>query len=138
MHVRIGALVMAHVISFITSRFDIAAEKPNPINPIAGQSVLLWLKAELLRADYQVTEPDAEDWGWYMDVQDADAAYLVGASADAEAPLEWTVQVHKHRSMTDRLLGRNKMAADDRLSALIERLIRADGAMQQISVAREA
>jgi len=129
---------MAHVISFITSRFDIAAEKPNPINPIAGQSVLLWLKAELLRADYQVTEPDAEDWGWYMDVQDADAAYLVGASADAEAPLEWTVQVHKHRSMTDRLLGRNKMAADDRLSALIERLIRADGAMQQISVAREA
>lgn len=104
----------------------------------AGQSVLLWLKAELLRADYQVTEPDAEDWGWYMDVQDADAAYLVGASADAEAPLEWTVQVHKHRSMTDRLLGRNKMAADDRLSALIERLIRADGAMQQISVAREA
>ncbi len=129
---------MAHVISFITSRFDIAAEKPNPINPIAGQSVLLWLKAELLRADYQVTEPDTEDWGWYMDVQDADAAYLVGASADAEAPLEWTVQVHKHRSMTDRLLGRNKMAADDRLSALIERLIRADGAMQQISVAREA
>jgi hypothetical protein len=129
---------MAHVISFITSRFDIAAEKPNPINPIAGQSVLLWLKAELLRADYQVTEPDAEDWGWYMDVQDADAAYLVGASADAEAPLEWTVQVHKHRSMTDRLLGRNKMAADDRLSALIERLIRADGAMQQISVPREA
>jgi hypothetical protein len=141
MHVRIGALAMAHVISFITSRFDIAAEKPNPINPIAGQSVLLWLKAELLRADYQVTEPDTEDWGWYMDVQDADAVYLVGASADAEgplAPLEWTVQVHKHRSMTDRLLGRNKMAADDRLSALIERLIRADGAMQQISVPREA
>jgi hypothetical protein len=129
---------MAHVISFITSRFDIAAEKPNPINPIAGQSVLLWLKAELLRADYQVTEPDAEDWGWYMDVQDADAAYLVGASADAEGPLEWTVQVHKHRSMTDRLLGRNKMAADDRLSALIERLVRADAVMQQISVVREA
>jgi len=132
---------MAHVISFITSRFDVAAEKPNPINPIAGQSVLLWLKAELLRADYQVTEPDTEDWGWYMDVRDADGGYLVGASADAEAPsapLEWTVQVHKHRSMTDKRLGRNKMAADDRLSALIERLVRADDTMQQVSVAREA
>ena len=132
---------MAHVISFLTSRFDIAAEKPNPINPIAGQSVLLWLKTELLHAGYQVTDPDTEDWGWYMDAQDAHAAYLVGASADAEptaAPVEWTVQVHKHRSMTDKLLGRNKMADDDPLSALIEGLIRADATMQQIAVAREA
>lgn len=141
MRVRIGALGMAQVISFTTSRFDIAAEKPNPINPIAGQSVLLWLKAELLRAGYQVTEPDTEDWGWYMDVHDGGAAYLVGASADVEAlpaPVEWTVQVHKHRSMTDKLLGRNRMTGDDPLSALIERLVRADSTLQQVSVIEEA
>jgi len=130
---------MAHVISFTTSRFDITAEKPNPINPIAGQSVLLWLKAELVRASYRVTEPDTEDWGWYMDVQDADAAYLVGASADAEpesSPVEWTVQVDKHRSMTDKVLGRNKMTDEDPLFALIERLVRADTAIQQVSVTK--
>lgn len=141
MRVRIGAFAMTHVISFITSRFDVAAEKPNPINPIAGQSVLLWLKVELLRAGCQVTEPDTEDWGWYMDVRHADVAYLVGASADAEAssaPVEWTVQVHRHRSMADKLRGRNKMAADDPLSALIERLVREDGTAQQVSVTREA
>jgi len=130
---------MAHVISFTTSRFDITAEKPNPINPIAGQSVLLWLKAELVRASYRVTEPDTEDWGWYMDVQAADAAYLVGASADAEppsSPVEWTVQVLKHRSMTEKLLGRNKMTDEDPLFALIERLVRADTAIEQVSVTK--
>ena len=130
---------MAHVISFTTTRFDISTEKPNPINPIAGQSVLLWLKAELLLANYRVTEPDTEDWGWYMDVKDGTAAYLVGASADADPqprPVEWTVQVHKHRSMTDRLLGRNTMAADDPLFALIERLVRADSTLHQVTVSR--
>ena len=133
------APAMAQVISFTTSRFDVAAETPNPTNPIAGQSVLLWLKAELSRQNYRVTEPDTEDWGWYMDVQGDGGAYLVGASADAEtqsAPVEWTVQVHRHRSITDKLLGRNKMAMDDPLFALIERLVRADSRMQQISVSR--
>ena len=132
---------MAHVISFTTSRFDVAGETANPTNPIAGQSVLLWLKAELSRQNYRVTEPDTEDWGWYMDVQGGGGVtYLVGASADAEtlsAPVEWTVQVHRHRSITDKLLGRNKMAMDDPLFALIERLVRADSRMQQISVSRD-
>jgi hypothetical protein len=128
---------MAHLISFTTARFDVSAEAPNPINPIAGQSVLLWLRAELLQANYQVTEPDTEDWGWYMDVRDGEVVYLVGASADAEpldAPVEWIVQVHKHRSITDKLLGRHRMAAADPLFALIERIIRADSRLQQVSV----
>ena len=131
---------MPHLISFATTRFDPAAEKPNPINPIAGHSVLLWLKDELVRANYRVTEPDAEDWGWYMDVHDAAAAYMVGASADPAAspgPVEWMIQVHKHRSMSDKLLGRNKMTADDRLSAAIERLVRADATVQHVSVTRD-
>ena len=73
---------MAHIISFTTDRFNVSSEKPNPINPIAGQSVLLWLRDELLTAQYRVTEPDAEDWGWYIDVECAAASYLVGASAE--------------------------------------------------------
>src|SRR5580765_7286326 len=103
---------MAHVISFTTDRFDISAERPNSINPIAGQSVLLWLREELSRAQYRVTEPDTEDWGWYIDVETTAASYLVGASGEAVDPtptFAWVVQVHKERSMTDKLLGRNKM-----------------------------
>ena len=128
---------MAAVISFTTDRFDIAAETPNPINPIAGQSVLLWLREELIRAQYRVTEPDTEDWGWYMQVEGAGGSYMVGASADAAdaaPPVEWIVQVHKDRSMKDKLLGRGRMAPDDPLVALIARIVRADSRLRDVSV----
>jgi len=131
---------MAHVISFMTARFDMSKEPPNRINPIAGQSVLVWLRQELSTAGYKSTEPDTEDWGWYIDVEAGGASYLVGASGDAEGStpdVEWTLQIHKVRSMKDRLLGRNKMASDDPLSALVESLIRADSRIEQISVDRD-
>ena len=132
---------MAHLISFKTSRFDVTTEPPNPVNPIAGQRVLAWLRSELESAHYSTSEPDTEDWGWYIDVKGADVAYLVGASADAESAttdIEWTIQVHKHRSLTDKVLGRNKMAADDPLVALIERIVRTDPQMSEVSVDRDA
>lgn len=132
---------MAHVITFKTSRFDVTKETPNPYNPIAGQSVLTWLRPELEKVQYRTTEPDTEDWGWYMDAHGTEAAYMIGASADAEGSgggnVEWTVQVHKHRSAKDKILGRNKMAADDSLSALIERIVRADLQMTEVTVDRE-
>jgi len=131
---------MAHIVSFRTSKFDVSAETPNPINPIAGQSVLKWLRAELAKADYTATEPDTEDWGWYMDVAGNDGSYLVGASADADAStpdVEWVVQVHRHRSMSDKLFGRNKMAPDDPLAALTERIVRGDSQISDVSVERE-
>ena len=131
---------MAHVVSFSTRKFDVSAETPNPINPIAGQSVLTWLRAELAKAQYTATEPDTEDWGWYIDVTGNDGSYLVGASADADGStpnVEWVIQVHKHRSFTDKVFGRNKMVADDSLAALIERIVRADPQISDVSVERE-
>ncbi len=130
---------MAHVISFRTYKFDVNAEAPNPINPIAGQSVLTWLRAELAKAHYTATEPDTEDWGWYIDVTGNGGSYLVGASADADSTpnVEWVIQVHKHRSFTEKVFGRNKMVADDSLAALIERIVRANPQISDVSVERE-
>jgi hypothetical protein len=131
---------MAHVISFRTARFDVSKETRNPINPIAGEGVLNWLRPALERAHYRTTAPSTEDWGWYVDVEGGGASYLVGASADAEDPnpeRDWTIQVHKHRSLKDKLLGRHKMTPDDPLSALIERIVREDDSILQIEVDRE-
>ena len=131
---------MAHVIEFTTSRFDISKETPNPINPIAGQSVLSWLRQELIRAGYTVSEPATEDWGWYVGVEKDGASYLVGASADAEnaaADVDWVIQVHKSRSLKDRMFGSNTMAVDDPLVALIEKVIRSDNTIQNVSSTRE-
>ena len=54
---------MARVVRFTTSLFDVAKERPNPINPIPGESLLLWLREKSLPR-VQVSERDAEDWGW--------------------------------------------------------------------------
>ncbi len=132
---------MAHVITFTTSRFDVTKEPPNPINPIAGHGVLAWLRGELQKNQYRTTEPDAEDWGWYMDAHGGDASYMVGASGDAEtgtADVEWTIQVHKRRSAMDKIRGRNAMAADDPLSAVIERILHADSSVTGITVDTES
>jgi hypothetical protein len=102
--------------------------------------VLLWLREELLRAKYGVTEPDTEDWGWYIHVEGAGVSYLVGASAEAADPtptLAWIVQVHKNRSMKEKVLGQNKMAADDPLFALIEKIVRGDSRIEQVSITRD-
>ena len=132
---------MAHLVSFRTARFDPRAEDPNPVNPIAGQSVLRWLRGELANAQCTVTEPSTEDWGWYVDVEAAGAHYLVGASGDAEGStreIEWILQVHKHRSLKEKIFGQNKMVADDPLVALIERIVRADPQISDVSVDRNA
>jgi hypothetical protein len=131
---------MAHVISFSTTRFDLSKETPNPINPIGGQSVLMWLGEELAKAGYHSTEPEAEDWGWYMDVEGGGVSYLVGASGDPESPgpmVEWVVQVHRSRSIKEKVLGKGRIAADDPLVAAIERIVRADSTLEQVSVERD-
>lgn len=128
------------VVTFRTARFDLLTETPNPINPLAGQSVLLWLREEIVKSGYFVTEPETEDWGWYIDVRGAGTSYMVGASADATdptPPIDWSIQVHKHRSLKEKMLGRNKLGADDPLCNLIDRLVRADASLDDVEVAFE-
>ena len=132
---------MAHLITFRSSKFDVTRETPNPINPIAGESVLLWLREKLRDSRYEATAPETEDWGWYVDVKGAGATYLVGASADAGervASVEWTIQIHKQRSLKDKITGGNKLAVDDPLSALVERIIRADPTIEAVDVEKSA
>lgn len=117
---------MGWVITFRTRRFDVAAEQPNPINPIAGQGVLRWLTPGLTEAGYRVGEPATEDWGWYVDAERTDGSYLVGASGEPGGPgdaIEWVVQVHRSRSLGDKLRGRHRLEADDELCVTIERLL---------------
>lgn len=109
---------MAHLIEFKTAKFDPSKEPPNRINPIAGQSVLVWLRETALPS---ATEPDYEDWGWYMEVELGGTSYLIGSICyePAEGVIgperDWLVQIHKSRSLLNRLLGKNKLEAGDPL-----------------------
>ena len=125
---------------WLPSRRDPARERPNPVNSIAGESVLLWLKARLGPHGYESTQPDTEDWGWYMDGSREGVHYLVGASGEPElgnGSVEWTVQIHRHRTIKDKLSGKSKLAANDALSALIERLLREIPGTTLLDVQRE-
>ncbi len=132
---------MAHVISFRSQRFNPSTERPNPINPIPGESVLRWLRDKLSETRHKTTEPAPEDWGWYLDVSADGASYLVGASGDvadeSTGSVDWTVQIHKHRSLKEKITGANKLRADDALSGLIEQLIRQDSGAADVDVTKE-
>jgi len=131
---------MVHLVTFTSSQFDVAVETPNPINSIAGEGVLNWLREKLRSAGYDVTAPEPEDWGWYVYVKDRESSYLVGASSDVDqsAPREWTIQIHRERSLKDKLFGRNKLADDDAVSARIEAFVRESSEAQNVHVDKSA
>ena len=114
---------MQHLISFTTSKFDVRQEDKNPINPIYGQSLLLWLR-DILKGEIEITEPDYEDWGWYCDIDWHGRNYMLGASSEVdigqfssldEPPkgVYWMFQIDKQRSLLEKILGKEKMTPDD-------------------------
>ena len=130
---------MTHLFSFVTDRFDPAKERPNDINPIAGEAVLHWLRARLLALGYATTMPAMEDWGWYVDSESRTASYMIGSNGDPETgpDIVWMIQIDKHRSLADRLFGRNRLESTDELSEAVERLLRGEADFRDLSVERD-
>ncbi len=126
----------AAVIRFETMLFDVSKERPNPINPIHGESLLLWL-GEKLEGTAMVPAPETEDWGWYVYLAWKGRTYLVGASASDEADdgsREWVLQIEKQRSLKERLLGREKMTVADECFATIKGLVESEPGFRRVSV----
>jgi hypothetical protein len=130
---------MAHLISFVTDRFDPAKETPNDINPIAGEALLLWLRERLQPLGYTTTLPETEDWGWYVYTDSGASRYLVGASGDPETgpDTHWFIQIHKQRSLRDKMFGRNRLSSTDELSEAVERLVRGEKDFRDVSADKE-
>jgi hypothetical protein len=126
---------MARVIRFTTSKFDVSKERPNPINPIPGESLLLWLRSQAL-PEIAMSEPDAEDWGWYSSVEWKGRLYMIGSSASEEEgdEREWILQIDKHRSVKEKLLGSEKMTQDDECAWYFQRLLEGEASFNAISV----
>src|SRR5258708_14301116 len=124
---------MHPVIRFKTTLFDLAAEKPNPINPIRGSSILEWLRARRPEG-MEMSESGAEDWGWYCDVTWRGATYLLGSSAEesSDGNHEWSLQLEKSRSLVDKLLGRNQLGADDACLAYLRDVLGKDPAITDV------
>ena len=126
----------ATVVRFTTGLFDVANERPNDINPIHGESLLLWL-AEKLKGHVAVPVPQAEDWGWYVDIEWNGRSYTLGASASDEeekGQREWVLQIVKHRTLKERLLSQEGMTAEDECAAYLRQLLEHERAFAGVSV----
>jgi hypothetical protein len=127
---------MARVIRFITDKFDVSKERPNPINPIPGESLLTWLR-ERATPRVHLSEPDTEDWGWYSYADWSGRQYLIGASASEEEEgkreREWILQIDKQRSMKEKMLGREAMGNDDECAAYLQSLLEEEPAFKSVS-----
>jgi len=132
---------MAHLFTFGSRQFRQADERPNPINPIAGEGVLKWLAGQLSLQGYGCDPPDAEDWGWYTSVTTAGRTYLLGASGDwspSDTPTEWIVQLELNRSLWNKVVGGNRMQSSDGVSAAIELILRNNAEVINLAVDRGA
>ena len=126
----------AAVIRFNTSMFDVSKERPNPINPIHGESLLLWLAGKL-SGRVSLTSPDTEDWGWYSTLDFNGRRYMVGSSAsdeEADGVREWILQIVKHRSVKERLFGEAKLTAEDECVRLLLDVLKNEPAFLNITI----
>ena len=131
---------MSQAIHFKTSMFDVSKEIENPINPIYGISLLVWLKSKLA-GKLEITEPDAEDWGWYSELEFEGNNYLIGACAyfeEGDSPkdeIEWVFQVDKYRSIKEKLFGKNKMSVSDNCFVFFKTLLEENPNFNEVQVA---
>jgi hypothetical protein len=126
----------ATIVRFSTAQFDVSKETPNDINPIYGESLLVWL-AEKLKGQVSVPKPQTEDWGWYVDVEWRGRKYMVGSSASDEEEngrREWVLQIVKHRSLKEKLAGKEKMTLADEFALLVLGTLRAEPAFEDIAL----
>ena len=109
---------MNKAIYFNTSLFDPSKEDENEINPIYGQSLLIWLKDKLSNK-LEFSEIDMEDWGWYSHIIWNGRKYLIGSVAHYEVGddfrngVDWIFQVDKKRSFKEIIFGKEKMTEND-------------------------
>jgi hypothetical protein len=132
---------MTHLVYITTTKFDATKEEPNPYNPIAGKGLLIWLGEQLTKVGWEVTEPDAEDWGWYIFAQNSGSTYMIGASgemASGTPPTDWIIQVHKNRTFMEKLTGKNKLSEDDLITREIESIVRRDTSITKVEVDKNA
>ena len=123
------------VLRFRASVLDVSRERQNPISPIHGESLLRWI-AERWSGASPVSEPAPEDWGWYAHVSWDGKRYMLGASC-SDAPSgerDWVLQIVKFRTVGERLLGRNKMAKDDRCLREVLRLLETEPAFHDVTL----
>lgn len=109
---------MHNTVRFRSHTFNTSEPREYFINPCCfGADVAAWLRPRLQAQGYTVIEPGQEDWGWYLEASRDGAGHTLNIGL-LEGEDTWQLLIERHRSLADRLRGRNKEAQPSFLADL--------------------
>ena len=117
-----------------TDRFNLSVVGPDFINDCCfGEDFSRWLVSALSEAGVDADVICMEDFGWANQADYQGVSYLVcvagNSDEDPSRPNygEWHVMLERSRSFTQKLLGKNKIAASDPIVSKVTGALRAAG-----------
>lgn len=116
---------MSQQILFETSRF-IASEPNDP----SGEALLRWLSEELAAHGAVTSSIRRKNSDWELDATHGVSKYMVIASKQNGD--SWKIMVDKRRTMSDQLLGKNKLVPTDPFVWLVENALQNDAAIKNV------
>jgi hypothetical protein len=126
-------------ILFDTDRFNLSETKAHFINACCfGDDLAAWLRGKLLERGVPTIEPGQEDWGWYIESKLGGNSYFIGIGGAVEesAPHpnlgEWRIMIEKHRSLWEKLSGKNKISLNDPIFAVIRNVLERENDFKDI------
>jgi hypothetical protein len=126
-------------IIFKTSRFNLSKVGEHFINPCCfGEDLAAWLRIKLVDKKIEVFEPYQEDWGWELPAKHGSDSYYLCMNGNADGSStskdegEWRIIVEKRRSIWQRLSGKGKIAADDRMARIIEDILSGEATIRGV------
>src|SRR5215469_4162549 len=120
-------------ILFRTSRFNLSKVGEHFINPCCfGEDLAAWLRVKLVEKGVEARQSYQEDRGWELPTTHGSDSYYLCMSGNSDEPSanqdegEWRIIVEKKRSLGRRLRGKGKIAANDKMTQMIEEILCAE------------
>jgi hypothetical protein len=117
-----------------TDRFNLSVVGKDFINDCCfGEDFSNWIVSALTEAGVDAGVICMEDFGWANQAEYQGASYLMCVAGNSdEVPGrpnygEWHVMLERHRTLKEKLLGKNKTSASDPIVAVVAEVLRAAG-----------
>jgi hypothetical protein len=122
-------------IEFSSTRFLPYLPESRQVNPgVYGFELACWLSQELAENGFATSYPTNEDWGWYIEYVEDEAAFLIGCGCEAEegegyrgTPVAWHVFIMQNVSLKQCLAGVEVPDLDVQLTNAIVAALRKEG-----------
>jgi hypothetical protein len=124
---------MLYHILFTARRFNLSEVKSHFINDCCfGEDLADWLRLQLAARGAEVHPIYQEDWGWEFRATHSGGSYYIGVGGNSDEDAsdknrgEWRVMISKRRSLTERLLGNNKLVEHEPIIATIKEILQGE------------